>query len=190
MADTVPRQVRGEMFGKVLADFLNRTEQRANRLLRRRVRVKKHKIAIFFEQLGTLERVPAMPPSAAREKLACSLQRSLNRHLREYLQRPQIRLAQDSRPFIIFESVGKHRFTEHIAVDALGGLLREGLLARMRRCARCGRWYFARKEDSYYCKRKCQTTSTEEAKARKREYMKDYYQLRKLGKVKVWRRAK
>ena len=82
-------------------------------------------------------------------------------------------------------SVAWHvRYSERMAISAINGLLREGLLERVRRCLRCGNWYFAKKEDSKYCSRRCQTTTTEQAKMKKRAYMKAYYQLQKSGKVK------
>jgi hypothetical protein len=188
MAEYASRQVRGEIFGKVLADFLNRLDERERRLQKKGIRLKKHRMTALFEDIFTLTQVSAMPRNPEREKDAHKLQRRLNRQLRVYSQYPQIRLAEIStagmlRPFIVFETPGNAPYAEHIIVDALGGLLRESLLDRERRCMRCNRWYFAKKEDSRYCTRSCQTTTTEETKKRKRAYMKTYYQLKKSGKV-------
>jgi hypothetical protein len=184
MADTLARQVRGESLGKVLADFLNRLDQRNQRLRKRGIRAKKHRVATLLEDLATLEKVPLLPGGTTRQELAHTLRDRLNRQLRSYLQFPQVRLAADLRSFIIFETEGSALYSEHMVIDALGGLLREGLLERVRRCRRCSRWYFAKKQDSKYCRRQCQTMTTEESREKKRVYMKSYYRLKKTGKVK------
>jgi hypothetical protein len=184
MAERLARQVRGEALGKVLADFLNRHDQRTQRLRKRGVRIKNHRIVRFLEDLATLGQVPAMPRGPNRQELAFKLQDKLNRQLRSYLQFQQIRLDQDLRSFFVFETEGNAPFSEHMVVDAMGGLLREGLLQRMRRCLRCDRWYFAKKEDSKYCRGRCQTMTTEESREKKRAYMKGYYQLKNSGRVK------
>ena len=63
----------------------------------------------------------------------------------------------------------------HNAISATCALVRYGLLDRVRRCHRCERWFFAKKSDSKYCSRGCQTKPSEENKRRKREYAKRYY---------------
>lgn len=184
MADTLTRQVRGEALGKVVADFLNRLDQRNRRLAKRKIRVKKHRVVKLLEDLATLAQVSQIPRGSARRELAHKLRDRLNRQLRLYLQFPQVRLAEDLRSFVIFETKGIAPYSEHMVIDALSGLLREGLLDRVRQCLRCSRWYFVRKEDSKYCHRRCQTMTTEESREKKRAYMKRYYQLKKSGKVK------
>jgi hypothetical protein len=125
-----------------------------------------------------------MPAGSARDAVAHKLQRGLNRHLKTYVEYLQLFLTQDGRYAVEFESVHKVPSSERMAVAAMCRLLRDGLLERERRCLRCPRWYFAKKEDSKYCTRRCQTTTTEEAKEKKRAYMRAYYQLKKSGKVK------
>lgn len=83
------------------------------------------------------------------------------------------------------------------AITALCSLARYGLLDRVRQCQRradeqgslCGRWFFAKKSDSIYCSRDCQTKPTEERKLRKREYAKRSYweekERQQRGKLKL-----
>jgi hypothetical protein len=60
------------------------------------------------------------------------------------------------------------------------------LLERLRACI-CGKWFFGRTFTQRFCSPTCRIRhfkSSEEWKAHRRKYMRDYYQLKKSGKVK------
>jgi len=60
-------------------------------------------------------------------------------------------------------------------------------LDRMRECRKCGKWFYARFRHQEFCATRCQQTyfwSTEEWKAKRREYMRRYKILKASGKVK------
>jgi len=68
-------------------------------------------------------------------------------------------------------------------------LVRFDRLNNLRRCklGACKKWYFARFAHQEFCCEKCRTKSQSSAasfKARRREYMREYYRLKKSGKVK------
>lgn len=68
-----------------------------------------------------------------------------------------------------------------IASEALELILRLthiGYLSRLRRCARCQKWLYAKSRQQNYCSVTCQQknfTQTEEWKAHRRAYMREYY---------------
>jgi predicted DNA-binding transcriptional regulator len=190
MADTRERRIDGNEFGQVLSDFLNRLEQRAQRLRKARagVAASKHRVVELLEKLAMVKQVSDMPNMSERRALLRKLQKEVNQHLEQYIEFPQLIETPDGMPVIDFKSAVEVPFSERNAVAALSALLRAGLLQRERQCVRCKQWFFAKKEDSKYCSSECQTTPTEELRAKKRAYMKGYYQLLKTTKVKRKRR--
>ena len=64
-------------------------------------------------------------------------------------------------------------------LEMILNLARSGQIRRLRRCSNCGKWLYARFRHQEFCSTKCQQkhyTQTEEWKAHRREYMRDYYQ--------------
>lgn len=75
---------------------------------------------------------------------------------------------------------------ESLAVDAITEIIDAGLVAKVQRC-RCDKWFFALRLDQKSCSARCRLKlfeSTPGAKQKRKEYMKNYYQLKKSGKVK------
>jgi hypothetical protein len=74
-------------------------------------------------------------------------------------------------------------------IQVLCSLADEGALSRLRHCASsdCGRWFMADRGKKEFCSVKCRRrhqASSEEFKADRREYMRDYYRLQQSGNVK------
>jgi hypothetical protein len=64
------------------------------------------------------------------------------------------------------------------ALELILKLTHIGYLSRLRRCARCQKWLYAKSRQQSYCSVKCQQknfTQTEEWKAHRRAYMREYY---------------
>ncbi len=75
---------------------------------------------------------------------------------------------------------------EQLAVWDITNLAENGLLEMVRTC-QCQKWFFARREDQKACSPACRHKNyeqTEEFKAKRRAYMREYYALKKSGKVK------
>ena len=75
---------------------------------------------------------------------------------------------------------------ESRAAFALISLAREGLLDRVVRCV-CGKWLFGRSSSQTFCSSRCRSKhfkSSEQWKAHRRAYMRQYYRLKQSGKVK------
>jgi len=72
-------------------------------------------------------------------------------------------------------------------VDWVLELVFQKAILKVRTCQQCGTWYFARFDHQAFCSEGCRLkrhASTESFKERRRQYMKDYYHLKKSGKVK------
>ena len=74
-------------------------------------------------------------------------------------------------------------------VRVLCTLADEGALSRLRHCASsdCGRWFMADRGNKEFCSVKCRRRhqgTSEAFKAKRRDYMRDYYALQHSGKVK------
>jgi len=62
-----------------------------------------------------------------------------------------------------------------------------GALGRIRKCHRCGRWFYAAKNHAKFCSPACQEShyrKNSDFKAHRKQYMRDYRELQKSGKVK------
>lgn len=75
---------------------------------------------------------------------------------------------------------------EWVAARGVIELAKLRMLANVRRCI-CGRWFFATRVDQRSCSSKCRHKNYEQTsdfKAKRREYMRSYNELKKTGKVK------
>jgi hypothetical protein len=75
---------------------------------------------------------------------------------------------------------------ERMAVDSIMYLADDGVLPLIRECA-CEKWFYAKRTDQTACSTKCRHRKyeqTESFKAMRRKYMREYYALKKSGKVK------
>ena len=108
--------------------------------------------------------------------------------LDDYPKWPMIELAYaDTAPILNISdaSGGKHPFGEQVAVWDLTALVQEGRLEFVRQC-NCKKWFFARRLDQQNCSPGCRHRTyeqTESFKAKRREYMRNYYKLKQSGKV-------
>ncbi len=124
------------------------------------------------------EKLPATNPDADWPVEIKNFVNQLNAFLETCAEYPQVFLARSygMPPRLVqeFAPVAAGAMRRN-AVSATCALVRYELLDRIRRCQRCGRWFFAKKSDSKYCSRNCQTKPTEDNKRRKREYAKRRY---------------
>jgi|ERR1035437_8769003 hypothetical protein len=76
------------------------------------------------------------------------------------------------------------KFERHLRMDAgealqiILKLTQIGCLTRLRHCAQCQKWLYARFRHQMYCSGRCQQknyTKSEQFKAHRRRYMRDYY---------------
>jgi hypothetical protein len=75
---------------------------------------------------------------------------------------------------------------ESVAAHSIIAVAKLGLLDRIRMCD-CGKWFFARFLHQRSCSATCRRhvyEKTQKFKAKRRKYMREYYRLKKSGKVK------
>jgi hypothetical protein len=144
-----------------------------------RARLLPQELEKLFTGMTTLaEKLPATNPDADWPVEIKNFVNQLNAFLETCAEYPQVFLARSygMPPRLVqeFAPVAAGAMRRN-AVSATCALVRYELLDRIRRCQRCGRWFFAKKSDSKYCSRNCQTKPTEDNKRRKREYAKRRY---------------
>ena len=110
------------------------------------------------------------------------IQGSINRKLARYRFWPSAFLFHGS-PWTVTWSPLKAgtgcQMGEMQALEVILNLARSGYLNRMRRCVCCHNWLYAQFRHQTFCSLKCQQkqyTQTEEFKAKRRGYMRRYYQ--------------
>jgi hypothetical protein len=169
------RQVTGQSQGAFLAHLLNQEVDKGDW----RTRLLQQEVEKVFKGMTTLiEKLPATDPGSDWPAEIKNLLNQLNAFLKTCAEYPRVFLALPSGmpPLLVQEFVPVIASAiRRNAVSATCALVRYGLLDRVRRCLRCGRWFFAKKSDSKYCGRNCQTRPSEENKRRKREYAKRRY---------------
>jgi hypothetical protein len=169
------RQITGQPLGELLAHVLNwQIDKRDRRtlLLQREL----GKLVADIQKLT--EKLPGVDPGADWPDDIKRLRDGINGFLETCAEYPKMSLARSpgipARLVQEFEPINQSSTRRH-AIGAVCGLVRYGLLDRVRRCLRCGRWFFAKKSDGKYCTRGCQTKPTEEYRQCKREYAKRRY---------------
>ena len=83
-------------------------------------------------------------------------------------------------PSGVAEGLKPDRPEEASALDTFSALVRSGHLSQLRRCSYCQEWLYARYKRQIFCSTKCRQkhyTHTEEFKAHRRQYMREYNQL-------------
>jgi hypothetical protein len=113
---------------------------------------------------------------------------SIQQILGEYPMKPTVYLFGMRGGGLKFDlrGAGRRPPGENRAVDSVIDLAKDGLLTRVRSCV-CGRWYFADRKNQSSCSPACRHRKyeqTESFKAMRRKYMREYYALKKSGKVK------
>ncbi len=91
----------------------------------------------------------------------------------------------DKRWALVWEYPGERRqpsdvFRKAQALNCIITLTKYGRLDRMRECARCGKWLYARFSHQRFCSTKCQQThywKSPEWRAHRREWMREYRNL-------------
>ena len=71
-----------------------------------------------------------------------------------------------------------------MAVEVILDIAKVGYLGRLRRCLQCRKWLYARFRHQNFCSVKCQQkqyTGSEEWKAHRRAYMREYYRRTKYA---------
>jgi hypothetical protein len=66
-------------------------------------------------------------------------------------------------------------------------LIEQNAILMVRQCMECGRWYFAHFQNQKFCSTKCRLkhqSHSEQFKAHRREYMRDYYEKQRKTNVK------
>ncbi len=97
---------------------------------------------------------------------------------------------------VTFEGVGEtRRVVPVIAADTVEGealltvvrISQKGVLNRLKKCPRCGKWFFARFRHQRFCQPKCQQEHFRDSdawKAHRREWMRDYYRKKQMPNIK------
>jgi hypothetical protein len=134
-------------------------------------------IVAILDRLLDLERIG---PNEIGEPL-----NELNRDLRRYQFRPWLSPHYDAdwhtiRWGVIWYSghPGRDPMQMGEALDTIFDLARAGQLNRLRRCARCRIWLYAKSRHQNYCSTKCQQkqfTQSDRFKEHRRAYMRDRY---------------
>jgi hypothetical protein len=117
-----------------------------------------------------------------------SLLGELNTRFEEYGASPLLELDSQGRFVLGRSMIGSRRrsMVEALLVHEITSLMSDGLLNRIRRCT-CDSWFFARNDRQRSCSGKCRHKlyeQSEKYKAKRKNYNRDYYLLRKSGKVK------
>jgi hypothetical protein len=173
------RQATGQPQGAFLAHLLNQKLDKRDWM----ARSLQLEVENVFNALITLaEKLPATGPDADWSIEIKNSLDQVNAFLETCAEHPRVfpGRAPGEPPFLVqeFAPVFAGAMRRN-AVSSTCALVRYGLLDRVRRCKRCGRWFFAKKSDSWYHSRTCQALPTEEKKRRKREYAKRYYRQEK-----------
>ena len=109
--------------------------------------------------------------------------------LLRYWVSPRLMFLEDGPQIIYFSTSktrGKVEMGEIGAVMCVTYLGLRDELDRIRKC-QCGKYFFAHRLDQLYCQTKCRVRyhqSTAEFKTRRRKYQREWYHLKKSGKVK------
>jgi hypothetical protein len=177
------REFSGEREGKDIVRWLNQAgnEQRT-------VRVANMILAL---QQFAKESIFAMRPerdwSTAEYHDLGKLRSTINLMLSRYRARPvQVGIGIQSPDALAFQWVASAKDSatklEWTALNQILRLAEQGLLSRLRRCGltACGKWYYARFDHQRFCgaPARCKEkhkTQSEDFKAKRRKYMRDYY---------------
>jgi hypothetical protein len=110
----------------------------------------------------------------------------LNARLDEYPSTPTFYINW-GREWVFDDAIaGRRPPGESVAIHGVIELAKLHLLDRVIRC-QCSRWFFAKFAHQRFCSTRCRRKhhqSSEEFKAARREYMRQYYRLKTSGKVK------
>lgn len=176
------RRVTGELHGEILAHLLNQKVEKRDRKARS-LQGDLRRLFISISALGG-DLAKTHPGVSGPSNVKKTIDQ-LNVLLKTCKEYPQVFLGEyKMRPFLHVEHVpAKRGLARRDAISAISALVRYGLLDRVRKCQRtideqgnvCGIWFFAKKSDSKYHSRACQTRSTEELKRKKREYARRRY---------------
>jgi hypothetical protein len=112
----------------------------------------------------------------------------LNRLVYQYTMRPVCTFSQNYGLIVAYRHTAPRRaqVTEAEAASLIVELAMAGLLERLRTCG-CGKWFCGRTSTQRFCSATCRIRhfkSSEEWKAHRRKYMREYYRLQLSGKVK------
>lgn len=150
---------------------------------------------MFSEQIEgplTVVRKGRIEPSPAFKKVAPEkyrvaleineLQASINSRLARYRFWPYVLSPHQARWVVALSPKRpgtKYEMGEVQALEMILNLARAAHLNRLRTCTRCERWLYAKFRHQTFCSTKCQQmqyTRTEEFRAKRRLYMRRYYQ--------------
>jgi len=134
---------------------------------------------IAAEQLRAAKLITSVPESPLE----------LNKLLLRYWVSPRLMFLEDG-PQVVYFSTRKSRdrveIGEIAAVMCVTYLGSRDELDRIRKC-QCGKYFLARRLDQLYCQTKCRVRyhqSAADFKAKRRKYQREWYHLKKSGKVK------
>jgi hypothetical protein len=146
------------------------------------------------KRMGERHDLLSLPPDAQEHDKAFRAFGEFQTNLMRFRFRPFVRFYTGSKWEFAWEcrrgnSKWVHTGDPHTEAAALLNLLRLAEtkeLPRVRKC-HCGRWFLARKSDQEFCSTRCRQkafSATGKFKQRRRAYMRNYYRLKKSGKVK------
>ena len=181
------RTFRGEPHATHVVDWLNGQEEehwgKNTRTSRKRIL---DLIDCIGETLSCIEAEPHWDLINHPSKKLNKLMDELDARIAEYQSVPTFYINY-GKEWVFDDAIGG-RFPAGESLAALGviELTKRNLLARIRRCI-CGNWFSAHFAHQQSCSAKCRHKNyeqSEEFKANRRIYMRNYYRLKTSGKVK------
>jgi hypothetical protein len=190
MRELEDRVARGAPWGANIVGWLNDREDgagrgdRVNAAARKRILdlINAVKRTLDLHSRTSVEDLSYMFPAELLEAVL-----NLNTRLAEYSMTPILSLGQgheSSFEFAVTE--GPRHMREVVAAQAVLKLAEMGTLSRVSLCI-CGYWFYAVRETQKSCSDRCRHKAYEQTdayKEKRRAYMREYYALRKTGKVK------
>jgi hypothetical protein len=184
------RHFRGEILAANVTDWLNGEEReycgKASRSSRQRIL---DLILCIHETLDIISTGPSWNSTSHPPQNVRSAAGELNAKLAKYPTVPDFNVDREREWSF---DIGIDGVTprvppgETLAALAVVDLTKQKLLDRVRHCI-CGNWFFARFAHQQSCSAKCRHKNyeqSEEFKANRRTYMRNYYRLKTSGKVK------
>ena len=183
LRSNVLREYAGAEDGTHLTEILNRNQRKEKG--RRLVRI----LELIAELLRLNKRLQATPRSRSSPLIIATVRL----HMAVYKEFKNLRLHSRITPMMSSPGHISFHWAPCRQTDFDEGrllithLAEQGLLDRVRQCGKCRTWFYARFRHQQFCSTKCQTShykGSEEWKAHRREWMRNYRGLQRRGTLK------
>jgi hypothetical protein len=191
------RRYGGQRAGRALIEWLNSRHARPSWLTRRRSYDQKYveelledaKVVIGqLDKYGNLHKFRGASVAKEFSKFWDCRER-LNRRLSTFTNAPWIDPHEFYEGNLISWTVTEDSPVAIVSaqINWVLDLINQRAVHKIRRCQQCRKWYFGRFSHQEFCSNLCRDkhhAGTEAFRERRRKYMRDYYRLKKSGKVK------